>query len=391
MIPLASKTWDMLRVIRHGGPALCNIAVTNACNAACDFCNFARGKVGARNLRWIDSDQFDRALAILHKRDIRYVSFFGGETLLHPRLAEMIAMAVAQGMGPAVITNGWLLPAKLDDLAAAGLKTVYVSIDAAAMADHEENRGLKGLGERIRASTARMPSLGMTPLAQVTMSKLIRDYRALVPLLRDLGFDAVAFSYPQKARLGSSSLAWSSDSRLVSFDDSELVAAFDAVDDLRSVFPVNNPRASLADMKRHLRGETERFVCYGGYKSFYMDWNYDMWRCDAWDKRMCPVWEFADASLIRDGCTACIADCYRDSSVMLHFAVSLGDSIDLAGEGRMLAALKALWDTRNASSLGAVAGNAHILSRLTKLPSRIAEHRPTAVTSGVPSSGPQRG
>jgi MoaA/NifB/PqqE/SkfB family radical SAM enzyme len=357
----------MLRVIRRGGPALCNVAVTNACNAACDFCNFARGKVRASNLRWIDADLFDRALAILHKRDIRYVSFFGGETLLHPRLAEMITMAVAHGMGPAVITNGWLLPAQLDALAAAGLKTVYVSIDAAAMADHEENRGLKGLGERIRAATSRMPSLGMTPLAQVTMSKLIRDYRALVPLLRNLGFEAVAFSYPQKAKLGSSSLAWSADSRLVNFDDSELVAAFDAVDDLRNAFPVNNPRASVADMKRHLRCETERFVCYGGYKSFYMDWNYDMWRCDAWDKRMCSIWEFGDAPLIRDGCTACIADCYRDSSVMLHFAVSLGDAIDLASEGRVLSALKALWDTRNASSLGAVAGNAHILSRLAKL------------------------
>jgi MoaA/NifB/PqqE/SkfB family radical SAM enzyme len=86
----------------------------------------------ASNLRWIGADLFDRALAILHKRDFRYVSFFGGETLLHRRLAEMIAMAVAKGMGPAVITNGWLLPAKLDDLAAAGLKTVYISIDAAA-------------------------------------------------------------------------------------------------------------------------------------------------------------------------------------------------------------------------------------------------------------------
>jgi hypothetical protein len=120
-------------------------------------------------------------------------------------------------------------------------------------------------------------------------------------------------------------------------------------------------------MKRHLRGEAERFVCYGGYKSFYMDWNYDMWRCDAWNKRMCSVWEFTDVPLIRDGCTACIADCYRDSSVMLHFAVSLGDAIDRAREGRVLSALKALWDSRNASSLGAVTENAHILSQLAKL------------------------
>jgi MoaA/NifB/PqqE/SkfB family radical SAM enzyme len=266
---IASKTFDMLRLVRRGGPAICNIAVTNSCNAKCDFCNFAQGKVRSRDLRWIDAGQFDNALDILHKRGVRYISFFGGEPLLHPRLTDMIAMVQAKGMSAAVITNGWFLPARLEQLAGAGLKTVYVSIDAADMAEHEANRGLKHLGERIRSATSRMPSLGITPLAQITMSKLISDYRALVPLLRDLGFVAVAFSYPQRARLGSSSLAWSADSRLVNFTPPELISAFDAVDDLRSEFPVNNPHASIADMKRHLRGEPERFVCYGGYKSFY--------------------------------------------------------------------------------------------------------------------------
>src|SRR5438128_6572861 len=367
MTTLGSKVWDMLHLIRHGGPALCNIAITNSCNATCDFCNFANGKVGRKDLRWIDAEQFDGALDILHGRGIRYVSFFGGEPLLHPRLPDMIAMSVAKGMGPAIITNGWLLSSRLDQLAASGLRTVYVSIDAPWMADHEANRGLKGLGERIRSATSRMPSLGMTALAQVTMSKLIRDYRALAPRLRDLGFAAVSFSYPQRGRLGSSSLAWSNDSRLVKFTDTELIAAFDAVDDLRSAFPVNNPRASVADMKRHLRGQRERFVCYGGYKSFYMDWNFDMWRCDAWDERLCSVWDFAEKALVRDGCTACIADCYRDSSVMLHFAVSLGDALDSLGEGRVLAALKSLASTRNLTSLGAVAGNARVLSRLAKV------------------------
>jgi hypothetical protein len=99
------------------------------------------------------------------------------------------------------------------------------------------------------------------------MSKLIDDYRALVPLLQRLGFEAVAFSYPQWTRLGSSSLAWSADSELMSFTDADLVHAFEGVDDLRNAFQVNNPRASIADMKRHLVGE--------------MDWNLGIWRCDA--------------------------------------------------------------------------------------------------------------
>jgi hypothetical protein len=212
-----------------------------------------------------------------------------------------------------------------------------------------------------------MPKLDMIAIAQVTMSKLIGDYKALVPLLQQLGFQSVAFSYPQRTRLGSSSLAWSADSNLMKFTDSELVHAFDAVDDLRSAFQVNNPRASIADMKRHLLGEPEHFVCYGGYKSFYMDWNFDIWRCDAWRVRMCSVWEFASTPLVRDGCTACIADCYRDSSVMLHFAVSLGDALDSLSEGHIPAALKTIMNGRNLESIGAVVGNAPVLSQLAKL------------------------
>jgi MoaA/NifB/PqqE/SkfB family radical SAM enzyme len=279
----------------------------------------------------------------------------------------MIAMVVARNMGPAVITNGWLLLALLDKLAAAGLKSVYISIDSPDMSVHEANRGLKGLGERIRAAIARMPALGMTATAQVTMSKLIRDYRSLVPMLRDYGFNAVTFSYPQQTRLGSTTLAWSDDSGLVKFGSQELVDAFDAVEQVRREFPVNNPSAGIAEMQRHLRGEPEQFICYGGYKSFYMDWNYDVWRCDAWKEPMCSVWEFGKAKLVRDGCTACIADCYRDSSVMLHFAVSLGDAMDLLQQGRLLSALKTVADRANAASIGAIVQNARMLSRLGRV------------------------
>ena len=366
MKTVASKAREMFGLLRRGGPALCNIAVTNSCNAACGFCNFARGKVSARHLRWLDPDQFPRALDILYQRDVRYLSFFGGEPLLHPHLAHMIELAVVKGMGPSLITNGWLLPQKLDELSRSGLQTIYISLDAADLATHDTSRGLKGLGERIRSATSRMRELGMQALAQVTMNKLVRDYRELAPLLRELGFAAVAFSYPQQRRLGSSSLAWSDSSPLVKFTTAELIAAFDSINKLRKEFPVTNPRASIADMKRHLRGENEKFSCYGGYKSFYMDWNYDTWRCDSWSQRIGPVWDFANAPPVRDGCTACIADCYRDSSVMLHFAVSLGDSIDSLKRGHVFGALSNLADARNFISLGAVLENAHAFSRLAR-------------------------
>jgi hypothetical protein len=47
----------------------------------------------------------------------------------------------------------------------------------------------------------------------------------------------------------------------------------------RSGEPEGGPLFSTVakiDMKRHLRGAPERFACYGGFKSFYLDWNYDL-------------------------------------------------------------------------------------------------------------------
>ncbi|MBV9533485.1 MAG: hypothetical protein JO283_21080, partial [Bradyrhizobium sp.] len=83
------------------------------------------------------------------------------------------------------------------------------------------------------------------------------------------------------------------------------------------------------------------------------------------------VWEFGDTELIRDGCTACIADCYRDSSVMLHFAVSIGDALDEIKAGRLLAALKKLAKRTNLESVGAVIENVGVLSRLARLAGKL--------------------
>ena len=58
------------------------------------------------------------------------------------------------GVQPTLVTNGWLLPGKVDALAATGITTLFISIDAADPRVHERNRGLKGVCERIRGANA---------------------------------------------------------------------------------------------------------------------------------------------------------------------------------------------------------------------------------------------
>jgi MoaA/NifB/PqqE/SkfB family radical SAM enzyme len=365
MTKLRSAALDLLRLVPSGGPAICNVSVTNACNATCNFCNFAHDKGFVTHRKWLDADRFAEALSILREKGgVRFVTFMGGEPLLHPRIAEMARAASALGVQPTFVTNGWLLPGKLDAMADTGVTTVFISIDSEDVAAHEKNRGLKGVCERIRGANERLAGRGITPIASVAMSRLVGDYPALGRFLRELGFGAVTFSYPRKAPLGSSSLVWSEDSDLVDLSPGELLAAFDQVDAVRDIIPVHNPRASIADMRRRLRGEAERFHCLAGYKYFYLDWNYDLWRCEDWKAPMCPVWEFEPAKRVRDGCQACTTDCYRDASVMLHFAVALGDAFARLSEGRPVAAASALADGRNAASLGAVIAHGSRLGRL---------------------------
>jgi MoaA/NifB/PqqE/SkfB family radical SAM enzyme len=199
-------------------PAALDVSVTDYCNANCDFCGFARSKMRGKPRLFMDHEGFARALPILARRGIRYISFQGGEPLLHPKIVEMVAGVRGARMKPSLITNGWKLPERADALADAGLQNLLISIDSADMTAHEKNRGMRGLGRRIERGIARMRARGVPVMACVTVSKLV-DYEALPASLERLGFDAATFSYPRKEPFGSSSLVYSEDSDLVDFTD----------------------------------------------------------------------------------------------------------------------------------------------------------------------------
>lgn len=68
---------DAAATLERKLPAVCDVSVTNVCNAACDFCGFSRDKTLAGPRRYIDPAAFARALPILHRRGIRHLTFQG--------------------------------------------------------------------------------------------------------------------------------------------------------------------------------------------------------------------------------------------------------------------------------------------------------------------------
>jgi hypothetical protein len=126
---------------------------------------------------------------------------------------------------------------------------------------------LEGLERRLAEGIARAREYGLPKQASVTVNRLVR-YDELPDTLRRLGFDNVAFSYPRSAPFGSTSLVYSEHSHLVDLDCDELLAALEAIGRLRKQFPGLNPRASLAEVARCVRGEPQEVPCIGGYKYF---------------------------------------------------------------------------------------------------------------------------
>jgi MoaA/NifB/PqqE/SkfB family radical SAM enzyme len=360
-------------------PAVCDFSITNVCNAACDFCGFARDKTLTGPARYVDAGAYARALPILHRRGIRYLTLQGGEPLVHPEVVRLVSQTVAAGISCAMITNGWFLSRYIKSLAAAGLCQLIVSLDSADLAEHERNRGLEGLDSRLAEGIAAARKCGLPVQASVTVNRLIR-YDELPDTLRHLGFDDVAFSYPRREPLGSTSLVYGEESYLVDLDCDELLAALDAIGRLRKRFPVLNPRASLAEVARYIRGERQAVPCIGGYKYFYLDWNLDIWRCEAWDEPMGSVFDLDRIPDQREPCNACMMACYRNACMLMHAAVAATDAARALAAGQVGAATASLFRRSVAQSLWA------LIEETPKM-RRLARRRKRAVAAAVLHDG----
>lgn len=349
--------------LQDGGPSMCQFAITSACNARCGFCSFAVDKMPEEMKHFVTLEEAKEAAEILSKNGVYYLIYVGGEPLLHPNIYDMIAHAVSIGLAPMVVTNASLLTKEnIKKLAQAGVVSVIISIDATKVEKHEQNRGLKGVCDRIKVANQQFREYQIETTASVTMSRLIDNYQELPAFLTELGFDSVTFSYPLTT-LASSYLGYA-DSNLVDYTPEELDQRFETIKALKKDFPVVNPTASIEDMQRHLKGEPEQFGCLGGWKFFYLDWHLNLYRCHNWVQPLCHIREFDGSQRVRDGCTACMMDCYRDSSVMQHIAISISDGIRALAKGNVLKAFQYWFNRNNWISLKSVMEEAKWFSRL---------------------------
>lgn len=364
--PPRKGVWRLLgEILDHAGPGYLQFAITNRCNARCGFCHYALQRLPAAERRSVTLAQARRVVDLAVRNHIGYLLFVGGEPLLHPDLLSMVRYAAERGLHPMICTNGQLWTDRsIRQFAANGLSSVIMSLDTHDAAQHEAHRGLPGNCRALARANQLFAECGLQTTASITASKLIEDYERLPEFLASLGFTSCTFSYPISA-LASSCLSYGS-SGSVSYTPRELLVVFDRIQRLKDNGRclVLNPSASLADMCRHLRGEPERFGCLAGYKYFYLDWNLALYRCHHWATPLCHVEEWETTTSVRDGCTRCMIDCYRDPSVLQFSAVSAHETWRHLKQGRLLAAARTVLDSRNLTSLLAVWENRRWVTRV---------------------------
>ncbi len=106
-------------------PLVANLVVTRRCNLSCGYC-FEYDDVSPPVPLATLQERIDH----LARLRTVFVTLTGGEPLLHPDIAEVVAYVRARGMTPVMNTNGFLLSKeKIEALAAAGLYAMQVSVD----------------------------------------------------------------------------------------------------------------------------------------------------------------------------------------------------------------------------------------------------------------------
>ncbi|MFO1050590.1 MAG: radical SAM protein [Planctomycetota bacterium] len=99
------------------------VAITARCNLRCMGCRYGRDFMPSQQLPLaVVRDLLDDAATA----GVETIRLYGGEPLLHPDLPAMVEHAVMRGLSPYVTTNATLLERRIDELFAAGLRTITV-------------------------------------------------------------------------------------------------------------------------------------------------------------------------------------------------------------------------------------------------------------------------
>lgn len=264
-------------ITRAAGPEAVTIFLTPRCNLRCVMCGqWGEGGASRREpaeslARELALDELERLLDGL-AGSAPSITLFGGEPLLYPGCARLVAMIKARGMHCLMVTNGSLLREQGRALVEAGLDELNVSLDGDSEL-HDHIRGLPGvfatISEGIALVRAAREELGRAfPRINLQCTINSRNFGRLEEMIgvaRRTGADSLTFhnlifldretlerQKETDAALGCSSRAWEGFVFEPSIDPKVLVEKLRTIRGANPGFPVDvYPNFSAAELIRY--------------------------------------------------------------------------------------------------------------------------------------------
>lgn len=150
-------------------PNMVSLAVNDVCDAGCEHCSFfAAVEQPGRHV--LSGPEIVKLIADAQELGVSVINFVGGEPLLRDDLPDLVR-AVDKDLSTTVLfTNGSRLEGRAQELAKAGLDSVFVSIDASDATEHDRFRRAEGLFDKALAGIHQARRLGMSTGFSVTMT-----------------------------------------------------------------------------------------------------------------------------------------------------------------------------------------------------------------------------
>ena len=219
------------------------ISLTDRCNFRCVYCMPESGVCSMGHDEILRIEEIERLVRVAAGLGIRSVRLTGGEPLVRKGVVDLVgAITAIDGIeNVSMTTNGVLLPAMVDDLRAAGLSRVNISLDTL---DPDQFRTITRVGrlEDTLAGIDAALAAGLNPVKvnAVAVRSLEQDFLAFAKLSLDRPLHVRFIEYmPVGNAEGEGGTGWGKADVIPSEELCELISAQAAAAGLPALVPAS--------------------------------------------------------------------------------------------------------------------------------------------------------
>jgi MoaA/NifB/PqqE/SkfB family radical SAM enzyme len=312
------KKLSLLRSALKGDLKVCEFALTNVCTAKCKFCSIWTQKPKV----FVDLEKTKKAISHLAQIGTRFITLTGGEPLTHPHFEEIIDHCTQQNIITAVLNADarLLTTERIDALKRAKVDVACISIDHHTDEIASESRSIPGIMKHIEKAVNELKKRNITVWALTLICNY--NHKSLPQLFQkctDIGFDTISVNYP----IFSKSPVYTLGGDAINLSREDLVTALQEVIELRKEFTIVNPVHSMKNIIQYLRNDPPKYACLAGYRTMFVDWNFQVYPCMYLPDSMGDVLELENAHFKKIKCNECNMSWYRDFSIYFQGVKSI--------------------------------------------------------------------